>query len=49
MFPAPGILSFYNLLATSGLDVDRVSPLFHLSRIGGTEARNISKVLRPPF
>ena len=31
---------------TSGLDGDRVSPLFHLSRIGGTEARNISKVLR---
>ena len=40
------ILSFFKLLATSGLDGGRVSPLFHLFRIGGTEARNISKVLR---
>ena len=31
---------------TSGLDGGRVSPLFHLFRISGTEARNISKVLR---
>ena len=41
-----GILSFYKLLATFGLVGGRVSCLFHLFRIGGTEARNISKVLR---
>ena len=38
-----GILSFYKLLATSGL---HGGLLFHHFRIGGTEARNISKVLR---
>ena len=37
---------FSKLLVTSGLDGGCVSPLFHLFRIGGTEARNISKVLR---
>ena len=41
-----GILSFYKLLATSGLDGGHVSRLFHLFKIGGTEARNILKVLR---
>ena len=46
MFPSSGILSFFKLLATSGLDGGRGSPLFHLFSIGGTEARNISKVLR---
>ena len=46
MFPSSGILSFYKLLATFGLDGGRVSRLFHFFRIGGTEARNISKVLR---
>ena len=46
MFPSSGILSFYKLLATSDLDGGRVSRLFYLFRIGGTEARNISKVLR---
>ena len=46
MFPSSGILSFFKLLATSGLDEGRVSPLFHLFGIGGTEARSISKVLR---
>ena len=45
-FPSSGILSLCKPLATSGLDVGRVSLLFHLLRIGGTEARNISKVLR---
>ena len=35
------------LQKSSGLDGGRVSRLFHLFRIGGTEARNISKVLRP--
>ena len=34
------------LQSSSGLDGGRVSRLFHLFRIGGTEARNISKVLR---
>ena len=37
---------FSKLLVTSGLDRGCVSPLFHLFRISGTEARNISKVLR---
>ena len=46
MFPSSGILSFFKLLATSGLDRGRVSPLFHLFNVGGTEARNMSKVLR---
>ena len=46
MYPSSGTLSFFKLFATSGLDRGRVSPLFHIVRIGGTEARNISKVLR---
>ena len=41
-----GNLSFFKVLATSGQDGGRVSFLFHLFSIGGTEARNISKVLR---
>ena len=44
MFPSSGILSFFKLLVTSGLDEGRVSPLFHLFRIGGTEERNISSL-----
>ena len=46
MFPTSEILSFFKLLATSGLAGGRGSHLFHLFDIGGTEARNISKVLR---
>ena len=46
MYPSSGTLSFFKLLATSGLDGGRVSPLFYFFRIGETEARNISKVLR---
>ena len=46
MFSSSGALSFFKLLVTSGLDGGRVSPLFHLFRIDGTESRNISKVLR---
>ena len=50
MFPSPGIQSFFfflfNFLATSGQDGGRVSPRFQLFNIDGTEARNISKVLR---
>ena len=46
MFPFSGILSFFKLLATSGQDRGRLSPLFHLFSIDGTQARNISKVLR---
>ena len=46
MYPSSGTLSFFKLFATSGLDGGSVSPLFHFFRIGGTEARNISKVLR---
>ena len=36
---------FSKLLVTSGLDRGCVSPLFHLFRISGTEARNIKKSL----
>ena len=36
----------FNFLATSGQDGGRVSPRFQLFNIDGTEARNISKVLR---
>ena len=46
MFPSSGILSFFKVLASAGLDGGRGSPLFHLLRIGGTEARNISKFVR---
>ena len=41
-----GSCVFFKLLVNSGLDGASVSPLFHLFRIGGTQARNISKVLR---
>ena len=37
---------FFKLFEASGLDRGRVSPLFHFFRIGRTEARNISNVLR---
>ena len=42
----PVFFFFFNFLATSGQDGGRVSPRFLLFNIDGTEARNISKVLR---
>ena len=46
MYPSSETLSFFKLFEASGLDRGRVSPLFHFFRIGRTEARNISNVLR---
>ena len=37
---------FFNFLAISGQDGGRVSPRFQLFNIDGTDARNISNVLR---
>ena len=44
-FPSSGILSFFKLFVTSGLEGGRVRPLFYLLSIGGTEEKKHLKSL----
>ena len=44
-----GTLCFFKLLATSGLDGGRASPLFHVFRIGGPRQGTSQKSCGPPL